>query len=239
MPRLPFAIWGMHMLEELLHWVGYGLCHQLPARSFFGGSVQVPVCARDTGLYVGFVVSLALIAILERHRRPAEPPPWWLSVVGLAFLGSMVFDGLTSYAGLRTTSNDIRLATGILAGFSLTLLLAPILNGQIWSSPGRGRLLDEGRRAAVWLSAPIITFAVVWWGGPLLGVAYPLLVGVSILLTFGAVNLAIVCLLPPFENRVRRLREAWPAMVWAGLFTLIELGLASLLRMWLEYLIRG
>ena len=52
------------MLQGFLHWMGYGLCHQLPERSFFGGGVQVPVCARDTGIYFGVLISLALIAIV-------------------------------------------------------------------------------------------------------------------------------------------------------------------------------
>ena len=62
------------MLAEFLHWLGFGLCHQLPERSFFGGGVQVPVCARDTGIYVGFVVAFALIALVHRGERPTGFP---------------------------------------------------------------------------------------------------------------------------------------------------------------------
>ena len=60
----------MHALRSLLHGMGYGLCHQLPERSFFGGGVQVPVCARDTGIYIGVLLSLFLIAVL--HKRLAS-----------------------------------------------------------------------------------------------------------------------------------------------------------------------
>jgi uncharacterized membrane protein len=86
------------VLEEIIGWLGFGLCHQLPERSFFGGGMQVPVCARDTGIYVGFIVSLVVIAVLSRGRRPSEMPPWPFMAVGIVFVGLMGLDGVTSYA---------------------------------------------------------------------------------------------------------------------------------------------
>ena len=45
------------MLAAFLHWLGLRPVPPAPERSFFGGGVQVPVCARDTGIYIGFVLS--------------------------------------------------------------------------------------------------------------------------------------------------------------------------------------
>ena len=59
------------MIQSFLHWLGFGLCHQLPERSFFGGGTQVPVCARDTGIYLGFMLSL----IADLARAQGGPPP--------------------------------------------------------------------------------------------------------------------------------------------------------------------
>ncbi|MDA3937144.1 MAG: DUF2085 domain-containing protein [Actinomycetota bacterium] len=222
------------MLEELLHWLGFGLCHQLPERSFFGGGVQVPVCARDTGIYLGFAVSLLVIAVVSRGRRPQETPRLWLVLVGLAFLGAMALDGVSSYAGLRETTNDIRLITGILAGYSLTLAFAPILNGQLWRRPGPERVLGRGSEAIVWLVTVPLLFVLVSWVLPVLGVVYPVLVAAGILFTFSAVNLAIVCLLPPFENRYDRLRQAWLPIVLSFCLTAAELWVTGSARAVLE-----
>ncbi len=88
------------MIAEFLQWMGFGLCHQLPERSFVGGGVQVPVCARDTGIYVGFVVAFAVIALVHRGERPREfPRPYVWAVMGV-LLALLAWDGVTSYAAL-------------------------------------------------------------------------------------------------------------------------------------------
>lgn len=224
------------MLQGVFRWVGYGLCHQLPERSFFAGGFQLPVCARDTGIYAGFALSLLLIALLERGRRPSEIPRPWLVAVGALFLGTMAADGITSYAGWRTTTNDLRLLTGLLAGYALTLAVVPMVNGQMWKTLSRTRLL-EGGRAGIWLLSLVPVFAVLRWGLPATGVLYPVLLTVAIVLTFLVVNLVFTTLVPVFERRASRVRDAWPQIVIAFVFVIVELGLASGLRVWLERLI--
>jgi uncharacterized membrane protein len=224
------------MIGDLLQWLGYGLCHQLPERSFFGGGVQVPVCARDTGIYIGFVLSLVLIALIERGRRRTEFPRPWLMVVGVVFLGAMALDGITSYAGLRETTNAIRLATGLLAGWALPLLVVPMINGSLWADPQWGRVLDDWREGAVWLIPLPFAFTAVYLGGPYLGVAYPLAVAAAILVTFTAVNLIIVALMPPFERKAYRLREAWVALLIALGLGIAEIAASAALRVVLQSL---
>lgn len=221
------------MLEPVFRWVGYGLCHQLPQRSFFAGGFQLPVCARDTGIYAGFALSLALIALLERGRRPSEIPRPWLVVVGAAFLGAMAADGVSSYAGWRSTTNDLRLLTGLLAGYALTLAVVPMVNGQMWRTLTRTRLL-EGWRAGVWLLSLVPTFGLLRWGLPVTGVLYPVLLTGAIILTFLVVNLVFTTLVPLFERRASRLRDAWPQIAIALALVVLELGAASGLRVWLE-----
>lgn len=218
------------MLDAWMHWLGFGLCHQLPERSFFAGGLQVPVCARDTGIYLGFLVSLAVLAVLTRGRRPSELPSWPLLALAGIFAAAMAFDGVMSYTGLRATTNDIRLVTGLAAGYAMPLLVLPMLNGQLWHHPGRDRVLDGYAATLVWLGWLPATFAAIRWALPLLSVGYPVLVGVAIVVTFVVVNMVIVSLVPRLGQRAGRLRETWPIVLLAFGLSGAEIAASAWLR---------
>jgi uncharacterized membrane protein len=228
---------GPPVIDTWLHWLAFGLCHQLPERSFFavGGLHQVPVCSRDEGIYMGFVLSYLVIVAFARGRRPSESPARWLIGVGLLFIALMGLDGLTSYAGLRTTTNEIRLATGIGAGYAIALFLVPMLNAELWAGPGRARPLDgPWWEAGLWLLSMPVLWAVVYWLLPWLGLGYPLIVTVAILATFTLVNLVLVALLWPYDRRAVRLRDTMLPAVLGLVLTFAELAGAAALKYWLE-----
>lgn len=222
------------MLQRFLTALGYGLCHQLPERSFSAGGVQLPVCARDTGIYLGFAIAFLMITLLERRRRASEPPPVWVLVLAALMVGAMAVDGLTSYMGLRETTNDLRLATGLAAGFGLSVIVAPMLNGQLWRDARRERVLDRTSAALVWLGALPAAYLLIRHAAPLAGVVYPLATAAAIILTFVLVNLVIVTLLPSLERKALRLRECWLPIAIAMVLTLLELLAASWIRLLIE-----
>jgi uncharacterized membrane protein len=226
-------------VEQVLMWLGYGLCHQLPQRSFFGGTYQVPVCARDTGIYIGFVLSLALLATLSRGRRPSAMPSAGVLVLVAASVAFLGWDGVTSYAGWRETTNELRLLTGLLMGWALPAILLPMLNGQLWRSPSTGRVPAGAIQTAAWLAPVPVVYLVVLRVLPLLGAAYAVLVAAAIIATFVIVNLAAVSILPFAENRAERLRDAWPALLLALAFSGVEIAASAWLRWVLVGLVPG
>lgn len=184
-----------------MRWIGYGLCHQLPERSFFGGGVQVPVCARDTGIYLGFIVSLVVISLVHRGERPRSfpgPATWAVMAVMLAVFG---WDGVSSYAGFRETTNGIRLITGLGVGFGAAAIIAPILNDQLWARSSAGRLFSPAWRLWAWIGAIPVTWAAIWWGAPMLGSLYPALVTGAILFSLAMINLVVVSMHSAFDRK--------------------------------------
>ena len=222
------------MLQRFLTALGYGLCHQLPERSFAVGGVQLPVCARDTGIYLGFSIGFLVILLLDRRRRSSEPPPVWVLVLAGLMVGAMAIDGLTSYAGLRETTNDLRLATGLAAGFGLSAIVTPMLNGQLWRDARRERVLGEPLAVLVWVAALPAAYLLVRYAAPLTGVLYPLVTAAGIVFTFLLVNLIIVTLLPSLERAALRLRECWLPIALAMVLTLLELAAAAWIRVLTE-----
>ncbi len=222
------------MLDDLFHAIGYGLCHQLPERSFFAAGHQLPVCARDTGIYVGFAVGLIVLAVIAGGSRPTRLPRWPVALLALLFVVMMIADGLTSYALVRESNNSIRLLTGLGTGWALAVSLVPMLNAQLWTEAGRGRVLPDVRAVVLWLASLVGLYLVTRWLGPLLGVLYPVLVSLAIIVTYTAINLLLVCLVPVFERRTTRLRDALSQLSIAVVLTIVELGGAAFLRVLLE-----
>lgn len=217
-------------MDKLFSAIGYGLCHQLPERSFFAGGYQLPVCARDTGIYIGFVFGLLALWLLARGKRPTELPRWPVLVLIGLFVAAMGYDGISSYAGLRTTTNEIRLLTGMLTGWGLSTLTVPMFNSQIWMNPGEGSVPSGWLQSAVWLGMFVPAFLCTLWILPLTGVVYPLALSAAILVTFDTINMVFIGLIPAFERRVSRMRDAWVAILLAQGLTIMELVGAAWLR---------
>lgn len=87
------------------------LCHGIESRCFHLAGVPMPICGRCTGLYIGFLVGIGLFAGLRKLQQLRIP-----SALVIFMILPLVVDGSTQALGLRTSSNELRLFTGLLAG---------------------------------------------------------------------------------------------------------------------------
>jgi hypothetical protein len=154
-------------------------------------------------------------------------------------IGSMALDGGTQYAGLRSSTNDLRLITGLATGFAIAMLLTPMLNDGIWRVSQGVRVLHRPSQLALWLIGVPVCYIAVWWGAPLLGIGFPVLVALAVLFTLTCVNLVLVCLAPPFERKAMRLLDVWQPALIALVIAILEVWLAGTLRNGLVALVGG
>lgn len=218
-------------MQEIYRWIGFAVCHQLPQRTIFVGSPPspLPVCARDTGIYIGFVVAYLLLAVMQPDRPTEMPPRWFIALCGV-FVVIMGIDGVTSYAGIRPTTNDIRLITGLLAGFALPPLIKPILNYQIWKTSSRRHMLDRPWQIVVFLAAIPAAFAITKYHPWPVDLLLPTIVIGGVLFAFGAVNMLMVSMIPPVERRATKLMHLTPYWAAGLALTFIELAMAAQLH---------
>lgn len=81
-------------------------CHQKPERSFFFRGYQFPVCARCTGIYIGYLLAILLFKYLTIR---------FLTCIALNI--PMLVDGLSQYKKYRESTQFLRLITGIMGGY--------------------------------------------------------------------------------------------------------------------------
>ncbi|MBN1135870.1 MAG: DUF2085 domain-containing protein [Anaerolineae bacterium] len=203
--------------------VGFAVCHRIPERSFILDGQQLPLCARCTGTFLGAMLGLAVMLALGRYRASSLPP---IPVIGLLliFMGLWAFDGLNSYLGLfpgapqlYQPQNWLRLATGLLEGLVLIILVFPILNFSLWRAPKHEPVI---RNLAEMLAIlPLVGLLILVIQAQVDLLLYPLAIasslGVIILLTLINTILVVVVL-----------RREGAAQSWRQLVVPFSAGLA-------------
>ena len=109
-----------------------GVCGLRPAHSYFVGGVQLPLEARMTGIYGGFLLTLVMLVACRRLGMRRLGSPFVIGTLVVFFM-SMVLDGLNStftdlgLAHLYMSTNGTRLLTGLLSGIAIAPFLLWLL----------------------------------------------------------------------------------------------------------------
>jgi uncharacterized membrane protein len=218
-------------VQELLHFFGHGFCHQIPERSFEAGGLVFSVCARDTGIYLGFFFALiaAFIVYARSPRKPAELPPIPYIVVLVFFVVPMAFDGATSYIGLRPTTNTIRYLTGFLTGTAGATVMAPLLFALRRDADPCARIFAKPAPILLHLALAFLLGGAFLIGYRYLGAVAPFIGVCAHLVLVASVNLVLITLIDRFAPR--RTAVYWLAVLAASLaLALVEIALFGLVR---------
>ncbi len=198
--------------------VGYAVCHRIPDRSFFVGGTQLPLCARDTGMFTAALATMAVYISVEPRRVALFPRlPHALPLIGL-FL-AWAFDGVNSYLLLATRQvflyepqNWLRLVTGAGMGVSLGACVVALFNSAVWKpelmamQPSVGSWREVGRLLII---AACVVLVVLWQPAFLYGpLAVLSALGAFTLLTI--VNALFVLLATKRQSAM----SAWNQLGW-------------------------
>ena len=100
------------------NWLRF-ICHQKPERCFKINGEPMPLCARCFGFYTGLLIGLCLPLICSEIFDLKVTLLLLILILGIS---PMALDGITQFFRLRTSNNNLRFATGIIAGVVLGIL---------------------------------------------------------------------------------------------------------------------
>jgi len=203
------------LYKDFLQGLGFGLCHQIPERSFIFGGIQLPVCARCSGLYIGIIVTLILLFVLYRGAQRSGLPGKGFYVGAVVATLAMGIDGFGSYLGLYTTNNFMRVLTGIMFGSAMAPVIYALLIESLAPDASPRRILDGGRELAVWVLAIPLGLVIAYGLFPLLGTLAGGLMADMIITTFWLISLVLVGLHPRFSKRIRTVGDLLEPLAWA------------------------
>lgn len=116
-------------------------CHQKHYRSYFINDNQMPVCARDVGIFAGMSVGFLLMAFVQRktgfkevllffmpniHTMSETKKTILLVIFGIIFVIPMALDGGIQLVTSYESTNPVRTITGLLFGFGFSAFISSI-----------------------------------------------------------------------------------------------------------------
>ncbi|SHE93271.1 Uncharacterized membrane protein [Seinonella peptonophila] len=102
--------WALTYLKRMIDIVP---CHRRPDRCFHVNGKPLPICARCMSMLLGFFFVPVLFIL-------PFVIPWW---IGVGAQVPMLIDGFTQKFGWRESTNGLRLFTGLISGFGLSVFV--------------------------------------------------------------------------------------------------------------------
>jgi uncharacterized membrane protein len=231
------------MLLAILHWLGYGVCHQIPERTIHLAGQALPLCARCTGIYLGVVLGFTFMLGLGRGRSSILPPVRVLAIM-LGFVALMAIDGVNSYMTffpglphLYEPQNNLRLATGILHGLTMSVIVLPVFGFTFWKETDTRPVVRNLRELGILVLLAAVLVLLVGSGPDVLLYPVALVESFGLLAMFSLLNGTIFLIVTRRDGKAVRAREAVLPLLAGLVMALIEIGALDAVRLWLTQLL--
>lgn len=243
----PMALLGLLILAAALmpaqwmrafDWIGYAVCHRIPERSFFLAERQLPVCARDTGMFVGALTSAVWLAVALQRRAALYPTGRWFIPFAL-FFAAWGLDGFNSYMLLLRgdmlfymPQNWLRLTTGAFMGITLAAFAAALYNQGFWRNAVSEPTVGNARVMAGLVLCALATILATLTGLPMLLGPLATLSAGGVVMLLTLVNAMALAMIRQRHGTFETLRELAPYFALGAVLALAEIGAVAGLRAW-------
>jgi uncharacterized membrane protein len=112
---------GLQWLSFVVYQAFSHVCHQSPERSFYIAGYPLAVCARCTGLYVGFAAAVVFYPVMTSLKRTHAPERKWLFIAA----APLAIDFALGFIGIWENNHASRLLTGALLGAVSVFFILP------------------------------------------------------------------------------------------------------------------
>jgi uncharacterized membrane protein len=102
-------------MEKILHALFF--CHRLPERSFFYKGNPLPLCARCTGILIGYLIGMVYAFFIGNISL----------LIAFVLIIPLILDGGFQALGQWESTNMRRLITGLLAGVGVDFIIYGII----------------------------------------------------------------------------------------------------------------
>lgn len=221
--------------------VAYAVCHRIDIRFFHIGIIQLPLCARCTGQYLGAIIGLVFLGLFGRGRSRTPPK----QVIAILILLALIYivDGLNSYLylppiikifpgipHLYEPSNILRLFTGTGMGLVLAVVIYPVFVGSIVTKPDVRPVINDLKSLFILIGLGIFVDMLILTGSKY--ILYPAALisasGVVILLT-RAYSIIWIRILHK-DNQFTKLSQIISPVIVGFMITMTQIALIDLIR---------
>ena len=204
--------------------------------------VKLSLEARDFGIYAGFLLTWAYVAILGRGRASGVPRASILITL-VGFIAIMGFDGINAFfydtsffqlplelPHLYTPRLDLRLSTGLLCGIAFGGIMLPVVNSTLWRDPDPRPVFGGWWQFLGGLAVLGVFFLLNQTESGIFLYPFSILAAASTIILLALINVVFVISFFQRAPSAVTLRDTLNPFAAGVFLTLLELGLLSALR---------
>src|SRR5579859_2317494 len=232
------VFWPGATLLDRLRALDGGICAQLPTHSLYPGGQRLPLCSRNTGIYLGYMIAFIMLFLTGRGRA-AQFPRWPMALVMLACIAALGIDGFNSLfldmrlPHLYQPHNLLRLTTGLLTGASMACFLLPVTNAVLWKNMGDQRSVDSWWQLLQLLPILAFTFLAVWTQTAIFLYPVAILSSLGVMVALCLITLTVIVAISGKACKLSTYRQLFPFFTVAFLLAIGELAGLFFLNHWL------